>query len=879
VARQETASQRNVTTDQGERQFATQTAQRSEAMPQWLKSELMNNPEQRYYDRDTNDAQLMRAWNRYQQEGYEGVRDRLLAADHFTADDVADANMIMAMAFRNEDVGTALEIAHKYNTEGTKQGQALQARQVFKRMSPTGVRQWAAGEAEKNLAEHISTHTRQKRDVDAAAKDVADRIRGLQGGDEALRLAAPGTYTVDSRNNKWGQPINEQQEALIKQYNLESVARPGLFYNRATRKQRMLEAILATPNPLELTGNGLNLIQRLEYMQEGEAVITNADLNYIGQQLSQFAVMDADMQQEREGDLALARAYEAYGNITPSNLEEKARTWRYTSMLLSVPSALRNVIGNTGQNVVNATAHGIAVELDRLAAAASGRGRTMAHLSPKERAEGWNSFVEETVNTFKDFFIDKAVTANMRGEDRHNTNQRGRVYETGVLETARLAEGYLMSVGDRNFWKKAYVNSIAEQQRVAKRNGVALDYEEAAEIARAEANYATFNEDSTVRSLLTQLKQHKNPLIRHVADFIMPFTGVPTNITKRMIEYSPAGLLGTIVTRAYQSAKKQDFDAKTFYTELSRGLTGTALFGLGMLLKQAGLIRLGTGDEDDSKVYGVRAAQGDQYSPFIRVGDEYVSLAAFAPAVSPLIMGATAVDLFNEDEDKLSAIYNACLAGLDQIFDASYMSSIQDIFKGYGSAAENIGTAVLNSAVSQNVPALLGQIATAMDPYVRDTKDKSAIMQALKTGLITKIPGLREMLPEKVDVAGRSVVSKEGARNFFDPFTTTKAADDPVLDELMRLYEATDDSTFMPVDALSGTKNTLTVDKQKYTVDGHAKEEYKKLYGKLWYEEVKALMDSPQYEWLSDEDKAKKIKDLVTQAKKDAAEETVSRLK
>jgi len=95
----------------------------------------------------------------------------------------------------------------------------------------------------------------------------------------------------------------------------------------------------------------------------------------------------------------------------------------------------------------------------------------------------------------------------------------------------------------------------------------------------------------------------------------------------------------------------------------------------------------------------------------------------------------------------------------------------------------------------------------------------------------------------------------------------------------MRLYEATDDSTFMPVDALSGTKNTLTVDKQKYTVDGHAKEEYKKLYGKLWYEEVKALMDSPQYEWLSDEDKAKKIKDLVTQAKKDAAEETVSRLK
>ena len=879
VQRQNDASERVEMNGQGERQFATQTAQHSEAMPQWLKNELMNDPNQRYYDRDTNDAQLMRAWDRYQQEGYEGVRDRLLAADHFTADDVADANMIMAMAFRNEDVGTALSIAQKYNEEGTKQGQALQARQVFKRMSPTGIRQWAAGEAERNLAEHIQTHTRQKRDVDAAARRVADKIRDMQGGEEALRLASAGTYTVDSTNNKWGVPINEQQRALIEQYNLEGVARPGLFYNRATRKQRMLEAILATPNPLEVTGNGLNLIQRLEYMQEGAAVITNADLNYIGQQLAQFAAMDADAQQEREGDLALARAYEAYGNITPSTFEEKARTWRYTSMLLSVPSALRNVIGNAAQNTVNSTAHGIAVELDRIAAAVTGRQRTMSHLSLKEHVEGWNAFAEETANTFRDFFIDKAITSNMRGDDRHNTNQRGRVYETGVLETARLAEGYLMSVGDRNFWKRAYVNSIAEQQRVAERNGVPLDYEQAAEIARAEANYATFNEDSSVRNVFSQLKNNPNPIIRHVVDFIMPFTGVPTNITKRMIQYSPAGLLGTIVTRAYNMATKTDFDARAFYTELSRGLTGTALFGIGMLMKEAGLIMLGTGDEDDTKVYGVRTAQGGQYSPYIRVGDEYVSLAAFAPAVSPLIMGATAIDLFKEDEDKLSAIYNACLAGLDQIFDASYMSSLQDIFKGYGSTAENIGTSVLNSAVSQNVPALFGQMATAMDPYVRDTKDKSAIMQALKTGLISKIPGLREMLPEKVDVAGKSVISKEGLRNFFDPFTTTNAADDPALDELMRLYEATGDSSFMPVDALSGTKNTLTVKKEKIVVDGKDKEAYKKRYGELWHSEMERLMNMQGYARMSDEKKIEKIKKIVADAKKKAAEEIAREIK
>ena len=875
---QQQADAQQTAPEMGERQFATQTAQRSEAMPEWLKQELMSDPQQRYYERDSNNAQLMRAWERYQQEGYAGVRDRLLRAENFTADDIADANMIMAMAFRNDDVGTALEIAKKYNMEGTKEGQTLQARKIFKRMSPTGIRQWAAGEAETKLAEHISTHSQQKRDVDAAARRIEEKIADMRSGDEALRLYAAGTFTIDASNNRWGIPINEQQQALIDQYNLGSVARPGLFYNRATRKQRMLEAILATPNPLEPTGNGLNLIQRLEYIQDGETVITNADLNYIGSQLAQYAAMDADGQQEREGDLALSRAYEAYGNISPATLEEKARTWRYTSMLLSVPSAARNVIGNAAQNAVNATAHGIAVELDRLASLVTGE-RTMSHLSMADRVNGWNAFADETVNTFKDFYTDRAITANMHGDDRFSTNQRGRVYENQVLETLRLTEGYLMSVGDRNFWKKAYVNSIAEQQRVAANNGVELDMNEAAEIARSEANYAVFNEDNSVRSLMTQIKNHHNPIVRSVVDFIMPFTGVPTNITKRMIEYSPAGLLGTAVSRAYDAASGRNFDQRAFVTELSRGLTGTALFGLGMLMKEAGLIMLGTGDEDDSKVYGVRTAQGGQYSPYILVGDEYISLSTFAPAVSALTMGATAVDLFKEDEDALTALYNACLAGLDQIFDASYMSGLQDIFTGYGSTAENLGTTVLNSMVSQNVPAIMGQLATAMDPYVRDTKDKSVIMQALKRGLISQIPGLRETLPEKVDVAGRVVESKEGLRNFLDPFTTTKAINDPALDELMRLYKATGESSFMPVDALSGTKNTLTVNKEKIIVDGKDKETYKKRYGELWHDKVINLIGRKSYQRMSDEEKMEKIAEIVKNAKTQAEKEIAREIK
>ena len=61
--------------------------------------------------------------------------------------------------------------------------------------------------------------------------------------------------------------------------------RPGIHYNRATQKQRMLEFILMTPDLTADTGNGLTGIQRLEWMKEGVPVITAADIRYNGNAL------------------------------------------------------------------------------------------------------------------------------------------------------------------------------------------------------------------------------------------------------------------------------------------------------------------------------------------------------------------------------------------------------------------------------------------------------------------------------------------------------------------------------------------------------------------------------------------------------------------
>lgn len=854
----------------GERQFAAKTAQQSQAMPDWLKQELLDNPQQHYYEKDSNDAQLMRAWVRIQQDGYEATRDSILkTVGALSADDIAAANVIMAMAFRNNDMDTAMQMAHRYNVDGTQTAKALQARKLFSRMTPTGIRAKVATQSEAKTAEYMRTHQPAMEDIKKRAKKAEKKLDGKQGGDELLRLNISGGYVIDGRSSKWGVPINEQQQALIDHYKLGKVARPGLFYNRATTEQRMLEAILATPNPLELTGNGLNLIERLEMMRDGLAVVTNADLEYIGRNLALYASMDADMQQNRDGDLALSRAYEAFGNIDPATFGEKLRTWSYVSMLLSIPSAERNVIGNAAQNAMNAVSDGLAVELDKLVSLKTGE-RTRAHLNMRERADGWHAFVEETKNTWRDYFVDKSVV--LKGEERFSLSQRGRVFQTPALEAARLVEGYLMSVGDRNFWKKKFVNSMAEQMRLAELNGTEFDYDAAVEIAEADANYATFTEDSKIRDAMADIKSRGGAL-GWALHFIVPFTGVPTNIAKRQLQFSPLGILKTLVQAGYNAQQGGNFDQRAFVDGMSRGLTGTAMLGIGAMLFKAGLIGLGTSkDEDD--LYNLNTAQGEQYSAFMTVGKENISLSSFMPSAGPLVTGAVFAKLCGDDAGKLNALFNASLSSIDSVLDASYLSSVADFLKTWDEeGASGAARSAASSVVSQFTPASLNQLATALDPYVRDTKDADAIIAMVKAAQ-ARVPGLRQKLPEKVDITGEAVRSKEGLRNFFDPLTRTAVRGDETLDELERVWRATGGGVSIP-GFLIKTSGSITIpeavhktmpgmDKgnNKLTLTSEQRVYYNQMYGQRVFEALRELMDSPGYQYGDDDEKAEMLGEL-----------------
>lgn len=865
----------------GERQFVVQTLPNNPNIPDWAVEGMLNNPKARYYTTQTNREQMYRGWKRIQQNGVQAEVERLLALDTFTADDVAESNLLMAQALREDssDPATFFALAEKSALVSTDTAQALQARTMISKMTPDGLQIWAAGQFERGLREHMDTHKPQKQQVDEEASHVADQVRDLQGGDEILSLNAGGDFTIDASNTRWGIPINEQQQALIDHYKLNNVGRPGIFYNRATLKQRMLEAIIATPNPLEVTGLGLNLIQRLEFMKRGEAVSTNADLRYMGEQLGQFVALGGEAG-GRAADLALARAYEAFSNITPATRMEKFRTQRYVNMLSTFTSFARNIIGNVGQNVANATAHGIGVEIDRLASLGTGR-RTMAHLSTAERIEGWRAFAEETKNTFLDFFVDKANTAPNR--DKYSTNQRGRVFQNGALEMSKDIESFLMSVGDRNIWKKAFVNSMAEQQKLADRNqlfnddGTTRSHEQMVEHAEAAANYATFTEDSLVQDVMQFIRQ-RSPAAADVLGLYMPFTGVPHNIMKRNFQYSPIGFLTMAGRMAANRINGRNFDQNAFVNDLSRALTGTGGVLMGVVLGLAGAIKMGTEDEQKDKVYDVETALGEQYTPYVYdpTTDTYVSMSTFAPAASPLVWGAAIGQQLKNDEFNANVLLSALSSSVDSIFDASYLSGLSDLFGGYGSFTENLAHVTAENLASQLTPAFLNQVANAMDPYVRDTKDKDYLTELMKTTL-NRTPILRnKLLPEKVTVAGENVMTKQGW-SLVDPFTRTNPSDNAALIEVKRLYDVIGDTAVLPSDALRSRKNELTLNKKSVTLNDQQKAEYKKYYGDLWTSEVSALMATPAYQLMDDEERAEKVEKIMTVSLKQAKQEFIDR--
>jgi hypothetical protein len=307
---------------------------------------------------------------------------------------------------------------------------------------------------------------------------------------------------------------------------------------------------------------------------------------------------------------------------------------------------------------------------------------------------------------------------------------------------------------------------------------------------------------------------------------------------------------------------------------VSKGLTGSALVGLGMVLAATGRISGGLPDDEDEAAFLQQA--GWRPFSFVTNNGKYISFDWAQPAAMTLVLGASWFENLNLGNGKglLEATKDLAVTYFDTIFEQSTLQEFEKLFGGYGSPGDNILDVMLNYPL-RFISSGAYAATKATDNINRETYVKGgmeASIQTLINKMYAKIPGLSKKLPAKYDVWGnvskRDETYGEAFFNaYFNPGTTTQYKDTAVNNEILRLYDATKNKAVFPMkpdrDATvkrNGKNETVALDNEQYS-------QISKETGTAAKALMEAAMRSPYYKGLSDEKKVDFLSDMWSLSK------------
>ena len=929
-------------------------------------------------DAGINRRQVEEANRQYETRGAEDLIAELSTREMWTADDVAQAAVLRKRAENEGHLMQAAMMEQMYRERMTRAGAALQAGSIYKKLTASGamaesldranainrkrgltdgmipmgdsapVMNWREQrqQAKTSLQYALMTDEQQQTAQDYERiifKQAPESIYDLYEAAYETQKAAEKKLHVEqiSRDNPWGLPIEDWKMELIDRYKLRGTKLPGYDYFKASKKERMLAAILATRS--NERGHGLlTLCQQLEFMDAGYAVVTEADLNYITGEMATFQMLEEgnDEPQTPEGRTAIQRIYSAQANTMPNSLWGKWNNYGYDSMLSSPKTWNKNVMSNILTRPLELTSEKIAEFADKQIAKKTGN-RTTAMPSREGRRAGNEAFAEEIANTLTDYLIRGTDTGHSSSFDLNNNR---RTYDNLFMQTYHDFIAMAMQLGDRPFWEQCY----AEEMRVLEELNTKAEELRRTEDGNEEVVLRKMNqkerEEEAARRATERVFQEDNVLINGInyvrgrsraADLVisslMPFLKTPTNVAIRAMQYSPMGLAYTVVKNGLIDSKTNNglgFDQRKFVMNLGRGLTGTGLMVAGMAMANAGLIKPGREDEDDSRLSAIQKSSGKSYGMYFDVFGTEIPVDFAFPAVSTMIIGAEVAQTIaahadSEDGVALGADVAKAMAAasLDQLCDNSMLQGVSSIFRGYKDNAQ-IVTAVLEgmaeNTASRLTPASIRAVAKYTDPYVRDTKSQNGIRELLNAQIIQNWPILRQTLPKAQTLTGEDML-QTGANSwgkdqqnaalhflnsFITPWTAGSETRDEKLDELVELAYSTGDTSFLPGTLVDGNKYSVTINKtlakalkigrvgvgQYESVTLHLTDEEKRWANSAYADALwngsgrdvtglRKLMDSRKWQRMNDEAKMTAVKEEAAKAKKAVLEEMVRRRK
>lgn len=344
------------------------------------------------------------------------------------------------------------------------------------------------------------------------------------------------------------------------------------------------------------------------------------------------------------------------------------------------------------------------------------------------------------------------------------------------------------------------------------------------------------------------------------AELLVPFARIGLNLGEAGVKMTPLGVPYAFV-QALQSKS-----GRVLVDGIVKAGAGTAsLVALGYHLRSQGII---TGEGPTTPGgRNVQTAAGDQ-SYSVKIG----KTAHRYDWVEPLSFGiALGADLYDQlqatPDNKLGAFGRAEGQNIKMLTTKGILGSfaqVEQITQLNAKAAIRYITSVLS------VPPLISQVARGTDP-VRDRETQGGSMgRTLVNEFKAKIPGLRETLPERVDVLGQTARKPEGVLGAVtDPSNPSYLRDDPLIKEMQAV----------------GAR--ISIVKRDPGESPKAYQERSQQFGKEARQAIEEVLSSPDYEqadqdaeWLiANEPKyqGKSSKDVTRQLRRGLIEGAVRR--
>lgn len=585
----------------------------------------------------------------------------------------------------------------------------------------------------------------------------------------------------------------------------------------------------------------------------------------------------------------------------PSDWGLKLRTFRITAMLSGTKTHIRNIGGNLGNALMYEVRNAISTGLERLWGVKPGE-RTKSIARSPESVE----FARADV---------KHMLPQLQGQakyyETHNVDRERKAWGSGRGRTAigrfvsktlgRTMQGaanvvsYALEKEDMWFLELQYVRALSGYMTANKLTGKDMrgsTLTKARSYAVEEAWDATFRKANTVA---TWLGNTGNKYIQWGVNAIQPFLKTPLNIAKTGVEFSPVGLVNTILRAkkrldAYDEWEKNGFKGKRpknaqstteFISKLSAGLTGTMISGLGYYLASIGVLKTRVSDTDK--------LHGEQDFSLV-IGGKSRDIKWLIPVNIPLFFGA---ELYNQIEklkgkeitdgwDALGTGLNVISDELDPLIETTLFSSLNSFLTTprYVGNDESIPGALAQKLganyISSFFPAIVGDIAKTIDPTKRkaytESGDNMSLWKSMLEQLQNKTPYLSMRNVAYINEWGEEQTTDTFntiLKNFLLPGEIKTLTDAEVDNKLQEIYDTTQTISVLPKHIKS-----VTINKEKINFTAEQYHDYNQIRGKESKKALEELVDRPEFKELEEypEIQANIVGDVYKYAKAKAAQ-------